>query len=338
MNARAANTPATAPILSVSGLSTVFDLKAGQVKSVNDVSFSLAKGEILGLVGESGSGKSVTGLSILGLISKPGRIVSGSIQLNNQELTKLSERDFRKIRGNNISIIFQDPMTTLNPVISIGRQFYEVIRAHRKTSMSDALEEAEAALAEVGIASPRERLSSYPHQLSGGMRQRVCIAISLINKPSVIIADEPTTALDVTIQAQILHMMQRLVREREVAMIWITHDLGVVAGFCDQLAVMYAGKIVESGPVQSVLSNPAHPYTAGLMASIPSNAQPGSRLSQIPGIQPSPLSLPTGCTFRTRCIHAVKSCDEIPPNTQVADGRFARCFFPMTGDKNGRRV
>ncbi|MDF2369181.1 MAG: ABC transporter ATP-binding protein [Rhizobiaceae bacterium] len=325
------------PVLNISGLSTVYNLKIGQVKSVTDVSFELARGEILGLVGESGSGKSVTGLSIAGLITAPGRVVSGSVLLHGQELTTLSENALRAIRGNDISIIFQDPMTTLNPVLTIGQQFFEVIHAHRKCSYSQAMKEAETALIEVGIPAPRERLDNYPHELSGGMRQRVCIAISLINKPSVVIADEPTTALDVTIQSQILHMMQRLVRERDVAMIWVTHDLSVVAGFCDKLAVMYAGRIVEAGPVQQVLSNPAHPYTAGLMDSIPGDCLPGSRLEQIPGTQPSPLQLPSGCAFRTRCKYARNECAEKPPEVAVGSGRTAQCFFPLTEVQNVRR-
>ncbi len=317
------------PVLDVSSLTTVFELKAGAARSVNDVSFSLRRGEILGIVGESGSGKSVTGLSIMGLVAPPGRVVSGEVRMNGTVLTGLDEAQLRKKRGRDIAMIFQDPMTTLNPVLTIARQFYEVLRAHRPVTMREAREIAAAAMAEVGISAPRERLDAYPHQLSGGMRQRVCIAISLVNEPSVIIADEPTTALDVTIQAQILAMIQRIVRERQVAMIFITHDLSVVAGLCDRVGVMYGGRIVELGPVDEILADPAHPYTVGLLASIPGDAPARSRLFQIPGTQPSPLDLPSGCSFRTRCTKAAALCETAPPFAPVADGRQARCHFPQ---------
>lgn len=322
-------------VLEIDALRTVFDLKAGELVAVNDVSLTLAPGEILGLVGESGSGKSATGLSAMGLIGKPGRIASGSVRLKGRAITALDEDTFRTVRGRDISMIFQDPMTTLNPVLSIGRQFHEVIRAHGPTTWATSMQRAETALAEVGIPSPRERLAAYPHELSGGMRQRVCIAISLINSPEVVIADEPTTALDVTIQAQILAMVQRLVAERGVAMIWITHDLSVVAGLCHTVAVMYGGRIVESGPVDRVLADPAHPYTAGLLASIPGDAEPGAPLQQIDGIQPSPLALPTGCAFRTRCPHAQAQC-ATAPDLVAAGGpeRQARCHFPLAGGQS----
>lgn len=317
-------------VLEVKSLTTVFDLKLGQIQSVNDVSFDLRRGEILGLVGESGSWKSVTGLSIMGLVSAPGRIVGGSIRLHGEELTRKADDAMRRLRGREISMIFQDPMTTLNPVLSIGRQFYEAIRAHRKTRMSSALKEAEAALAEVGIPAPKERLKAYPHELSGGMRQRVCIAISLINSPSVIIADEPTTALDVTIQSQILHMMQRIVRERNVSMIWVTHDLSIVAGLCQRVAVMYGGRLVELGPVNNVLRSPAHPYTRGLLDSIPGDTPAGRKLSQIPGTQPSPLDLPDGCAFRSRCFKAAEKCTQTPEFFDLSENRKVRCFFPLS--------
>ncbi|GAB5374356.1 MAG: ABC transporter ATP-binding protein [Acuticoccus sp.] len=317
-------------VLDVEALTTVFELKAGAVRSVNDVSFSLRRGEILGLVGESGSGKSVTGLSIMGLIAPPGKVRAGHVAMNGAELTAMDSRALRALRGRDIAMIFQDPMTTLNPVLTIGRQFYEVMRAHGTTSRREARARAEAAMVEVGIPAARERLDAYPHELSGGMRQRVCIAMSLINEPSIIIADEPTTALDVTIQAQILAMLQRIVREREVAMIFITHDLSVVAGLCDRVGVMYGGRLVEIGPVDEVLASPAHPYTAGLLASIPGDAPSRSKLFQIPGTQPSPLDLPSGCAFRTRCSRAQVRCESAPDFAEVAPQRLARCHFPFT--------
>ncbi len=318
-------------VLEIDRLNTVFELRVGTVASVNDVSLTLNEGEIVGLVGESGSGKSVTGLSILGLISEPGRIASGTIKLHGRDLVGLPESMMRGLRGKSVSIIFQDPMTTLNPVLSIGRQFHEIINAHARTSWKATQVKAEAALAEVGIPSPKERLKGYPHELSGGMRQRVCIALSLINEPSVVIADEPTTALDVTIEAQILAMMQRVVEQRQVAMIWITHDLSVVAGLCDRVAVMYGGRIVECGPVDDVLRQPAHPYTAGLLASIPQEDAPNGRLRQIDGTQPSPLSLPSGCAFRTRCPLSDQACLSLPPETGMAGERMVRCHRPLSG-------
>jgi len=316
-------------VLEIDRLSTVFELKIGTVASVNEVSLSLDKGEILGLVGESGSGKSVTGLSVLGLISTPGRIAGGEIRLGGINIAGQSEAEMRAIRGRRVSMIFQDPMTTLNPVLSIGRQFHEAINAHTRMSWASTQALGEAALAEVGIPSPAQRLRAYPHELSGGMRQRVCIAISLINDPEVVIADEPTTALDVTIQSQILAMMQRVVAARRMAMIWITHDLSIVSALCDRVAVMYGGRIVEQGPADAVLAAPAHPYTRGLLNSIPTGTHTG-RLRQIDGTQPSPLNLPSGCAFRTRCSHAAAACHDRPPEREVGPGRMARCHFPLS--------
>lgn len=319
-------------VLEIDQLSTVFDLRAGTVASVSDLSLTLQEGEIVGLVGESGSGKSVTGLSVLGLISSPGRIAGGAIKLHGRDLVGQPEKVMRGLRGKSISMIFQDPMTTLNPVLSIGRQFHEAINAHERVGWRSSQVRAEAALVEVGIPAPRQRLKSYPHELSGGMRQRVCIAISLINAPSVIIADEPTTALDVTIEGQILAMMQRIVTQRNVAVIWITHDLSVVSGLCDRVAVMYGGRIVESGPVEAVLRNPSHPYTAGLLASIPQEDAPNGRLRQIDGTQPSPLSLPSGCAFRTRCPYAHEACLERPSTFNIAEDHTVHCHRPLMGD------
>jgi len=317
------------PPLEVSHLTTAFHLKAGTVRSVNDVSFTLHRGEMLGMVGESGSGKSVTGLSILRLIEPPGRIMGGSIRVKGQEITSLPEGAFRRLRGRVVSMIFQDPMTTLNPVLTIGRQFYDVMRAQERISRPDAMERAEEALRQVGIPSPRARLHAYPHQLSGGMRQRVCIAIALISDPEIVIADEPTTALDVTIQAQILSLVQNLARQRSMAMIWVTHDLSVVAGLCDRVAVMYAGRIVEMGRTDDVLNRPLHPYTLGLINSIPAEASPAERLKQIPGGPPSPLQLPTGCAFAPRCERATTACTAVPEEREIGTGHAVRCFHPV---------
>ncbi|MEO6749988.1 MAG: ABC transporter ATP-binding protein, partial [Casimicrobiaceae bacterium] len=268
------------PLLAVNGLRTYFFTKAGVVKAVDDVSFTLAAGEVLGLVGESGSGKSMTGYSLMGLIDPPGRVVGGSIRLRDVELTTLAPERMRALRGNRLAMIFQDPMMTLNPVLRVDHQMTEAIHAHAKVSAGEALARAREALVKVGIASPDERLHAYPHQFSGGMRQRVAIAIALLNRPDVIIADEPTTALDVTIQGQILYEVQKLSRELGTALIWITHDLSVIAGLADRICVMYAGRIVEEGTTFDVLAHPAHPYTQGLLDSVPSRNPPGERLRQ----------------------------------------------------------
>ena len=246
-------------LLEVEGLRTHFFTRAGVVKAVDDVSFALERGEILGLVGESGSGKSITGYSIMGLVDPPGRVVAGSIRLDGRELTTLDAESMRRLRGNRVAMIFQDPMMTLNPVLRIDRQMTEAILAHDDVAEASALERARDALARVGIPSPDERLKAYPHQFSGGMRQRVAIAIALLNRPDLIIADEPTTALDVTIQGQILYEVQKLARETGTALVWITHDLSVIAGLADRVCVMYAGRIVEQGTTAQVLERPAHP-------------------------------------------------------------------------------
>jgi len=286
------------PVLLVEGLRTHFFTKQGVVKAVDDVSFSVGRGEVLGLVGESGSGKSMTGYSIMGLIDPPGRIVDGRIMLNGVDLRTLSAESLRRIRGDRVAMIFQDPMMTLNPVLRIDVQMIEAILAHEKTSTAAARARARDALARVGIPSPDARLAAYPHQFSGGMRQRVAIAIALLNRPDLVIADEPTTALDVTIQGQILYEMQKLTQETGTALIWITHDLSVIAGLADRVCVMYAGRIVEQGSAQAVLGAPRHPYTRGLLDSVPSNNTRGGRLAQIPGMTPSLLELPPGCPFR----------------------------------------
>jgi peptide/nickel transport system ATP-binding protein len=318
------------PTLAVEGLKTHFFTKAGVVKAVDGVSLHVNPGEILGLVGESGSGKSITGFSILGLIDQPGRIVEGSIRYKGRELTTASDEQLRALRGDRIAMIFQDPMMTLNPVLRIDTQMIETVRVHHRVSKAEALERARAALAEVGIPSPESRLKNYPHELSGGMRQRVAIAIAFINKPDLIIADEPTTALDVTIQAQILAEAQALCARTGTAMIWITHDLAVVSSLADRIAVMYAGRVVETGRTAEVVSAPRHPYTRGLINSVPSHNARGSRLAQIPGMTPSLINLPKGCAFRTRCPQAIDACLEPPPIREVAPGREIRCFNPVS--------
>ncbi|GGI54955.1 ABC transporter ATP-binding protein [Oxalicibacterium solurbis] len=316
------------PVLDVRHLSTHIGTRAGTVKAVDDVSFSVRPGEIMGLVGESGSGKSMTAYSLMRLLDALAKVVAGSVLLNGRDLLQASEEAMRQLRGNDIAMIFQDPMMTLNPVLRIDTQMIEAVRAHEDVSVAVARAMARETLARVGIASPDERLLAYPHQFSGGMRQRVAIAIALLNKPDLIVCDEPTTALDVTIQGQILYEMQTLCRESGTALIWITHDLSVVAGLADTVAVMYAGRIVESGSVQDVLRSPRHPYTHGLIASSPSNNRRGEALKQIPGATPSLLNLPSGCAFRTRCERATEICASDPP-FEAIDGRTLRCFHPI---------
>ena len=318
------------PVLSVDGLHTHFFTKAGVVKSVDNVSFQVGRGEVLGIVGESGSGKSVTGFSIMGLVDPPGRVVSGSIRFGGRDLVGLPEPEMRALRGRRIAMIFQDPMMTLNPVLRIDTQMIEAITAHERVEAESARQRARDALGMVGIPSPEERLKAYPHQFSGGMRQRVAIAIALLHHPELIIADEPTTALDVTIQAQILYEVQRLVSEQNTAMIWITHDLSVVAGLADRVCVMYAGRVVESGSVADVIDRSLHPYTHGLIGSVPSRNPRGRPLAQIPGMAPTPSDMPAGCAFRPRCPHAAEDCGAEPPNVEPGPGRTLRCFHPFT--------
>jgi peptide/nickel transport system ATP-binding protein len=318
------------PVLEVTNLKTHFFTRAGTVKSVDGVSFHVDRGEVLGLVGESGSGKSVTGFSVMGLIDPPGRIVEGSIRLNGKELVGLDEEGFRKVRGREVAMIFQDPMMTLNPVLRVDTQMIEAVTAHDRVSHKAARERARDALARVGIPSPEERLNAYPHQFSGGMRQRVAIAIALLHRPPLIICDEPTTALDVTIQSQILAEMQGLCAETGTALVWITHDLGVVAGLADRIAVMYAGRIVETGAVDAVLDTPLHPYTSGLLGSLPAEGEPGAPLRQIRGSTPSLARLPQGCAFAARCDHAQADCLALAPDvTPFPGARGVRCHHPL---------
>ncbi len=316
------------PTLSVRDLATHFFTRDGVVKAVDGVSFDVARGEILGLVGESGSGKTVCGFSLLGLVDPPGRIVGGQILFHGEDLVTAKEERLRSLRGKRIAMIFQDPMMTLNPVLRIDTQMIETVLAHDKVSKKAAYARARDTLVRVGIASPDARLRAYPHQFSGGMRQRVAIAIALLHDPELIIADEPTTALDVTIQGQILFEVQQLCRDTGTALIWITHDLAVVAGLADRVCVMYAGRLVEQGKVDDVLDRPLHPYTRGLIGSVPSRNARGQKLTQIPGMTPSLLNLGAGCAFRTRCARATEICATSPPLVELRPGQAARCFHP----------
>ncbi|WP_160120075.1 ABC transporter ATP-binding protein [Rhodovarius lipocyclicus] len=317
--------------LEVKNLCTHFFTRAGVVKAVDGVSFSIGRGKVLGLVGESGSGKTVTGFSILGLVDPPGRIVSGEIRFKGQNIVGLGEEELRRLRGNRIAMIFQDPMMTLNPVLRVDTQMIETVLAHDNCSREEARQRSRDALGMVGIPSPDERLKSYPHQFSGGMRQRVAIAIALLHRPDLIVADEPTTALDVTIQGQILAEVQKLATNLGTSLVWITHDLSVVAGLADEIAVMYAGRVVEQGEVNTVLDGPYHPYTHGLIGSVPSRNKRGEPLRQIPGMTPSLLSLPAGCAFKTRCTRADAACETMPDLAELSPGHLARCVHPHQG-------
>ena len=301
-------------LLEVNNLQTHFPTRAGLVRAVDGVSFYLDRGELLGLVGESGCGKSITALSIMRLIAPPGRIVGGEIIFAGEELLKASDERMREIRGDDIAMIFQDPMTSLNPVFTVGEQIAEALRLHRKMSRDDARRATIEAMREVSIPDPARRVDDYPHQLSGGMRQRVMIAMALACDPKLLIADEPTTALDVTIQAQILELLYELRRTRELAVLLITHDLGVVAETADRVAVMYTGRIVEESPVEELFARPKHPYTEGLLRSVPKltieEAKKQMRLETIEGIVPSPTQLPPGCHFAPRCPHRMPRCTE----------------------------
>ena len=312
----------------VRNLSTHFKTSNGVIKAVDDVSFSLPRGKVLGLVGESGSGKTITGFSIMRLIEPPGLIVDGSILFQGTDLARVSHEEMRRLRGNRIAMIFQDPMMTLNPVLRIDTQMIETILAHEDTSRDEARQRARDALGMVGIPSPDERLHAYPHQFSGGMRQRVAIAIAMLHRPDLIIADEPTTALDVTIQGQILAEVQKLTHRFGTSLIWISHDLSVIAALADEIAVMYAGRLVEQGGANEVLDQPLHPYTNGLLQSVPSRNKRGTPLLQIRGMTPSPGNLPSGCSFRARCPRAAEICERSPLEREWLPGHAARCHRP----------
>lgn len=320
-------------LLEVRDLKTWFHTFKGVVKAVDGVSFSLRKGAILGIVGESGGGKSITGFSILKLIDPPGRFEGGQVLFEGEDLLTKTEQEMQKIRGNKISMIFQDPMTSLNPLYTIGEQIEESLRRHQPDLMAKARRSRVVELLRlVGIPSPEARIDCYPHQFSGGMRQRVIIAISLATSPTLIIADEPTTALDVTVQAQIVQRLIELVREKNTSLILITHDLALVSEVADEILVMYCGKVVESGLVEDVINRPLHPYTAGLLHSIPSLATEGARLEQIPGMVPSPFALPHGCKFAPRCSRCCQVCGEQEPGvSEPGDGHKVWCHFPLEG-------
>lgn len=317
-------------LLKVSNLNTEFKVKRGTVKAVNNVSFDVDKGEILAIVGESGSGKSVTSLSIMGLIRAPGKVAGGRILFNGDDLSKKTPKQMREIRGDKISMIFQEPMTSLNPVQRIGNQLCESILTHTDMTKKEALEHAVEMLRLVGIPSPEQRVRDYPHQMSGGMRQRVMIAMALCCNPELLIADEPTTALDVTIQAQILDLIKKLRKDIGMAVMLITHDLGVVAETADKVVVMYCGRVVEQAEVKDLFKSPKHPYTSGLIESIPRLNEDKDRLFMIKGMVPDPTSLPAGCAFADRCEHCMEKCREAMPALKElpgGNGRKVRCFL-----------
>ncbi|NNK96512.1 MAG: ABC transporter ATP-binding protein [Desulfobacterales bacterium] len=317
-------------LLHVRGLKTYFHTFAGVIKAVDGVDFSLDEGEILGVVGESGCGKSVVGFSIMGLIDAPGRIDSGEIRFNGVDLPDLDEREMRKVRGKEITMIFQDPMTSLNPLYTVQAQMEEVMKLHSTMNAEQRRNRCIELLDNVGISQPASRLKNYPHQFSGGMRQRVIIAIALASNPKLVIADEPTTALDVTIQSQILKLMKRLVREHRTAMMLITHDLAVVSEMTDKIIVMYCGRIVEKGTRDDIINNCRHPYTLGLLGSIPNLASRQKRLSQIPGMVPNIMHLPPGCAFAPRCDHVQEKCRiHRPELLELEPGHATACYYPV---------
>ncbi|MDU6319717.1 ABC transporter ATP-binding protein [Bradyrhizobium sp.] len=298
----------TAPVLSVRNLQVEFETRRGTLRAIDSVSYDIAKGEVLGVVGESGAGNSVTGLAVIGLIDPPGRISGGEILLSGLRIDNLPPEEMRKVRGKRIGMIFQDPLTSLNPLYRVGDQIIETIKTHTNLTDQQARKRAIDLLAEVGIPAPEKRIDGYPHEFSGGMRQRVVIALALCAEPELIIADEPTTALDVSVQAQIISLIKRLGRDHGTAVMLVTHDMGVIAETCDRVAVMYAGRVAEIGPVQEVIKNPLHPYAKGLMGAIPTLAGEDKRLVQIPGAMPRLSAIPPGCSFNPRCSSAFDRC------------------------------
>ena len=324
-------------ILDVRNLHTYFPTEKGVVKAVNGVDFVIEEGKTLGIVGESGSGKSVTSMSILRLLEDPGEIFGGEILYKDRDLTKISEKEMMKVRGNDISMIFQEPMTSLNPVFKVGFQIAETLMIHQNLSKQEARRRAIDLLADVKIPRPEKIVDNYPHQLSGGMRQRVMIALALACRPDLLIADEPTTALDVTIQAQILRLMNDLKKEKNTSILFITHDLGVINQMADDVAVMYCGEVVEYSTVDQIFgkSTYSHPYTEGLLVSIPRTDSGDKRLDPIPGVVPHPLNLPKGCKFAPRCKYATERCEnEHPELREVGDGQKVRCFYPVKGARH----
>jgi peptide/nickel transport system ATP-binding protein len=330
MPGAAAAVAPVAPLLAVDRLRVEFPTRRGTLTAVQDISFAIAPGEVLGVVGESGAGKSLTGAAIIGLLDPPGRIAGGAVLLDGRRIDNLPYEAMRKIRGREIGAVFQDPLTSLNPLYTIGRQLVETIRTHLPLSESQARQRAIDLLEEVGITSAARRIDHYPHQFSGGMRQRVVIALALCAQPKLIIADEPTTALDVSIQAQIIQVLKRLCRDHGTAVMLVTHDMGVIAETADRVAVMYAGRIVEIGPVADVIHRPRHPYTVGLMGSIPSIVDTRERLTQIDGAMPRLTAIPTGCAFHPRCPQAFERCARERPELLAAGATQAACWLAAT--------
>ena len=318
-------------LLEVKNLVVEFPNRRGTLRALDDISFSIAPGEVLGVVGESGAGKSLTGASIIGLLEPPGRIAGGQILLEGQRIDNLSHEAMRHVRGRHIGAIFQDPLTSLNPLYTVGRQLIETIQTHLPVSAAEARERAIGLLRDTGIPAAEQRIDHYPHQFSGGMRQRVVIALALAAEPKLIVADEPTTALDVSIQAQIISLLKAICRDRGAAVMLITHDMGVIAETCDRVAVMYAGRIAEIGPVHEVINQPAHPYTAGLMSSIPDMEADRERLHQIDGSMPRLNAIPAGCAFNPRCTRAMDRCGRERPELLPAGATKAACWLHEAG-------
>ena len=319
----------TGPLLEVRELCVEFPTRRGTLRALDGVSFDIAPGEILGIVGESGAGKSLTGAAIIGLLEPPGRVCGGQILLEGQRIDDLPRESMRRLRGKQIGAIFQDPLTSLNPLYTVGRQLVETLRTHLPLSAAQARERAIELLRQTGIPAPEARMAQYPHEFSGGMRQRVVIALALAGEPKLVIADEPTTALDVAVQAQIIRLLRGLTQAHGASVMLITHDMGVIAETCDRVAVMYAGRIVEIGPVAEVIHHPAHPYTVGLMASVPSLADTGGRLAQIPGALPRLDEIPAGCAFHPRCPKASQRCRDERPELALVQRTRAACWWPI---------
>ncbi len=320
----------TSPVLSVRNLRVEFPTRRGTLVAVDEISFDIAPGEVLGVVGESGAGKSLTGTAVIGLLEPPGRVAGGQILLKGQRIDNLPSDEMRKIRGRRIGMVFQDPLTSLNPLYRVGEQLVETIRTHQPISEDEARRRAIALLTEVGIQGAERRIDGYPHEFSGGMRQRVVLALALCAEPELVIADEPTTALDVSIQAQIIQLLKRLCRERGTAVMLITHDMGVIAETADRVAVMYAGRIAEIGPVRDVVQRPHHPYTKGLMGSIPTLDTNATRLVQIPGSMPRLTAIPKGCAFNPRCTVAFDRCRQERPEPITAGASQVACWLMDT--------
>jgi peptide/nickel transport system ATP-binding protein len=321
----------TSPLLEVRNLRVEFPSRHGTLLALDDISFDIAPGEILGVVGESGAGKSLTGAAIIGLLDPPGRVAGGEIRFEGRRIDNLPYEEMRKLRGRHIGAIFQDPLTSLNPLYTVGRQLTETIRTHLPFNAAQARERAIGLLQETGISAAAERIDQYPHQFSGGMRQRVVIALALAASPKLIVADEPTTALDVSVQAQIISLLKRLCKEHGAAVMLVTHDMGVIAETCDRVAVMYAGRLAEIGPVQAVIHKPAHPYTAGLMGAIPAMVEDRERLLQIDGAMPRLTAIPPGCAFNPRCPRVMDRCRVERPELLDASATRAACWLHDVG-------